>query len=194
MRLGRSFLVSLRGLLALVGFAIGFALPTFAQQTNTPDPQLREQLDALDKKDDEAFNAGNAAALAALYTEDAIEVTDQGPIYGRKAIEKHFGELFQNVHFSNYIVKADQYSPHILGTAGTEAWSNGEWSATISATIQGETFGPVQLKGYWSAIRAREGDVWKTRVLTLEHNPSIGSNRHRDAVPGDHPEQQIAAN
>jgi ketosteroid isomerase-like protein len=172
MRLGRSFLVSLRGLLALVGLATGFALPTFAQQTNTPDPQLREQLDALDKKDDEAFNAGNAAALAALYTEDAIEVTDQGPIYGRKAIEKHFGDLFQNVHFSNYIVKADQYSPHILGTAGTEAWSNGEWSATISATIQGETFGPVQLKGYWSAIRAREGDVWKTRVLTWNITPA----------------------
>jgi hypothetical protein len=30
-----------------LGLAIGFALPTFAQQTNTPDPQLREQLLAL---------------------------------------------------------------------------------------------------------------------------------------------------
>jgi hypothetical protein len=29
---------------ALVGLAISFALPTFAQQTNKPDPQLRERL------------------------------------------------------------------------------------------------------------------------------------------------------
>ena len=38
---------------ALVGLAISFALPTFAQQTNTPDPQLREQLLALAKKVDD---------------------------------------------------------------------------------------------------------------------------------------------
>ena len=34
-------------LLVLAGSAIGFGLPTFAQQTNTPDPQLRQMLDAL---------------------------------------------------------------------------------------------------------------------------------------------------
>ena len=32
--------------LALVGLAISLALPTFAQQTNTPDPQVIEQLNA----------------------------------------------------------------------------------------------------------------------------------------------------
>jgi ketosteroid isomerase-like protein len=164
--------MKIRLVVALLGSAISFALPAFAQQTNTPDPQLRDQLDALAKKNEQAYNNGDAAALAALYTEDAIEVTDQGPVYGRKAIEKHFVDLFQKIHFSNYIVKADQYSPHIIGTAGTEAWSNGEWSATISATIQGETFGPIQLKGYWSAIRAREGDVWKTRALTWNITPA----------------------
>ena len=38
---------------ALVGFAISFALPTFAQ-TNTSDQQLREQLATLGKKDVDA--------------------------------------------------------------------------------------------------------------------------------------------
>lgn len=46
-------------------------------------------LDALTQKTDEAYNDGDATALAALYTEDAVLVTDAGPIYGRKAIEKH---------------------------------------------------------------------------------------------------------
>jgi hypothetical protein len=40
--------MKIRFLLALVGLAISFALPTVAQQTNTPDPQLRQALDALD--------------------------------------------------------------------------------------------------------------------------------------------------
>jgi hypothetical protein len=35
--------MKIRLLLALVGSAMGVALPTFAQQTNTPDPQLRQQ-------------------------------------------------------------------------------------------------------------------------------------------------------
>jgi hypothetical protein len=41
-----------RFLCSLVGLAISLALPTFAQQTNTPDPQLREELLALTRKFD----------------------------------------------------------------------------------------------------------------------------------------------
>jgi hypothetical protein len=41
--------MKIRLLLALVGLAISFALSTFAQQTNTPDPQLRQQLLELAK-------------------------------------------------------------------------------------------------------------------------------------------------
>lgn len=37
-------------LLVLAGSAIGFGLPTFAQQTNTPDPQLRQCLMRSPKK------------------------------------------------------------------------------------------------------------------------------------------------
>jgi hypothetical protein len=36
--------MKIRCLLALVGLTISFALPAFAQQTNTPDPQLRQKL------------------------------------------------------------------------------------------------------------------------------------------------------
>ena len=34
-------------------------------------------------------------------------------------------------------------------------WETGAWSATI----QGQNFGPVGAKGYWSVIR--EGDDWE---------------------------------
>ena len=41
-------------LLAFVGLMIGFASPNFAQQTDTPDPQLRQMIDELAKKYAEA--------------------------------------------------------------------------------------------------------------------------------------------
>jgi ketosteroid isomerase-like protein len=158
--------MKIRSLLALVGLAISFALPTFAQQTNTPDPQLRQRLVALIKKYDEVFNKNEASALAAFFTEDAVFVTDAGPIYGREAIVKHFADLFQNVHFSNHLGKPDEYSPHIIGTDGKEVWATGSWSGTI----KGENFGPTQIKGFWSVLR--EGDDWKIRMLTTNVTPA----------------------
>jgi hypothetical protein len=36
--------MKMRAEVTLVALAISFALPTFAQQTDTPDPQLRQRL------------------------------------------------------------------------------------------------------------------------------------------------------
>jgi ketosteroid isomerase-like protein len=130
--------------LALVGLAISFASPTVAQQTNTLDPQIIEQLNASSKKIDEAFNNGDAAAMAALFTDDAVLVTDRGPIYGREAIEEYHAGLFMQFHFSNHLGKRDQYSPHIIGTAGNEVWSIGQWNTTMQGKNPGD---PIQLKG-----------------------------------------------
>jgi hypothetical protein len=87
----------------LLGLAIGFAVPAFAQQKDTPDPQLRQQFEANDKKLDEAWNNNDAAAVAALFTENAVLVTPKGPIYGREAIEKYYAGLFQKEHFSGHL-------------------------------------------------------------------------------------------
>jgi|HubBroStandDraft_6_1064221.scaffolds.fasta_scaffold2743079_1 SnoaL-like domain len=96
---------------ALVGLAIGFASTTLAQQTNTPpapaapatqeedtvDPQLAQLIRLLAVKFDEAFNNGDAAALATFYTEDAVYTTADGATYnGRKAIEYKYGLEFKN--------------------------------------------------------------------------------------------------
>ena len=152
--------MKIRFLFAIMGLAISFATLASAQQKDTVDPQVAEQLSALSKKTDEAFNKGDAAALAPLYTEDAVLVNDTGPIYGREAIVKHWAEVFKQVQFSNHLDKRDQNSPHIIGTTGNEAWSNGEWSTTL----KGEKFGPVDAKGHWIEIYRREGDTWKKRL------------------------------
>ena len=49
---------------ALAGLAIGFAVPTLAQEKDAVDPQTRQQLEAIDKIFDEAYNKNDAAAVA----------------------------------------------------------------------------------------------------------------------------------
>jgi len=160
--------------------AIGFTAPAFAQQKDTVDPQIIRQYAELSKKFDEAYNNNDAAALTACFTADAVLVNDTGPVYGREAIEKHFADVFKQVHVSNHIGQRDQYSPHILGT-GNEIWANGEWSLTF----QGKSGGPIQAKGHWSAIDTREGDAWKIRMLTWNVTPPPAASPSPTASPSN---------
>jgi len=66
--------MKIRLLLFLVGLAISFALPTFAQQKDVVDPKARQQIEAALMKFDDAFNKHDASAIAALYTPYAIQV------------------------------------------------------------------------------------------------------------------------
>jgi len=79
-----------RLLLTVAGMAMGFVLPAIAQQTNTSDPQTTQKLRAISKAYDEAVSNNDAAAVGALFTEDAVFVSDRGPIHGRQAIQPSF--------------------------------------------------------------------------------------------------------
>ena len=174
--------MKMRFIAALAGFAIGFALPTFAQQTKTPNPQLRQQLLALTKKFDEAWNNKDATALAALYTEDAVIVrNDGGPIYGREAIEKYWADVFQTVHYNEHMSRPEQYSPHIIGTWGNQVWSTGEFTETL----QVEKGGPTQIKGYWLDIDVREADALKFWVQTWNITPAPAATPSPTASPSN---------
>jgi ketosteroid isomerase-like protein len=159
--------MEIRLIVALIGLAISFISPTFAQKEDTVDPQLRQMIDTFAKKYAEAVNNNDAATLATFYAEDGVFVTDKGLVYGRKAIEKFYSDLFRNIHFSNYVSKADQYSPHIISSAGDRTWETGEWSCTIQVNS-----GPsMELKGYYSSIDTREGDDWKISMVTSNTTP-----------------------
>ncbi len=82
---------------------------------------------------------------------------------------------------SNHISKADQYSPHIIGTAGNEIWSKGEFSQTI----QSQNGAPIQLKGYWGSVTVREGDTWKTRMVTFNIAPAPAATPSPTATPSN---------
>ena len=138
---------------ALVGLAISFALPAFAQEKETVDPQIRQQLDALAKKFDEASNKADAAALAALFTQDAVEVAPEGLVYGRQALEKKYGEMFQKFHPTDHLNTIERV--YMLGkdTCMIIKWS---WGG---------------LKGYVTTINVHEGDNWLFRIATVNVTP-----------------------
>jgi uncharacterized protein (TIGR02246 family) len=152
----------------LVGLVVSIALSTFAQQKEpTLSEQDRQQLGALHKKWSEAENNNDAAALAALFTEDGVFVTDKGPVSGREAIKQWFADDFQEWRHSNHIHKLNSNSARIIDTAGNVTL-NGEFSLTV----QGKTGGPIPVKGYWSEIDTREGDDWKILMHTFNITPA----------------------
>jgi ketosteroid isomerase-like protein len=166
--------MKIRLLFALVGLAISFALPTYAQQKDTADARIAQQRDlvgdpkALDEfgslatQQSEAFTNKDAAAVAALFTEDAVLVAPDGIFSGRQAIEKRYEDTFQRWPFTTFNDPRDCH----LKAIDNAVWSFGEWGGTL----QGET-SPVFVQGYFSAIYVREGDAWKIRMLTLSERP-----------------------
>jgi len=80
----------MRLLLILAGSAIGFAVPLLAQEQNTVSPEVRQQIEEVLAKYEDAYNKRDAAAIAALYTADAAEVFEKeeagGSASGRETI------------------------------------------------------------------------------------------------------------
>jgi uncharacterized protein (TIGR02246 family) len=169
--------MKIRLAIPLVGLAISFALSSFTQQKDAiTDPQTTQKILAIAKAYDEAENNNDAAAIAALFTEDALFVTDKGLIYGRQAIEKWYADDFQEWHHSNKLTKSDLNSFHNMGD---NVASSGEWSVTV----QGKTGGPIHVQGYFSNILTREGNDWKIRMLTGNTTPAPAAAPSPESTP-----------
>jgi ketosteroid isomerase-like protein len=162
----------------LVGLAISYALPTYAQQKDLADPQTTQKILAGSKLASEAHNNRDAASFVALvYARDAVFLTPDRPIIGRQAIQKWFTDFFQSspLHPKNSIAKVDGNAFHLIGTAGNELWATGEYSETV----QGKNGEPIPVKSYNFWIYVREGEDWKILVDAWGLTPAtvIGPNK-----------------
>ena len=107
------------------------------KQESTIDPHKFQE------KYDEAINRNDAPSVGKLFTDDAIFVTDAGPVYGRQAIEKWYADMFQQFHPNDFKGKPDQNSPYAVGETGNEAWRIGEWSQRHADNIDEDGCGAV---------------------------------------------------
>ena len=137
-------------IITLAGLAIGFAVPAFAQEPNTVDPEVRQQIEAVLKKFDEAFSKHDAAAIADLFTLEAMEVGEKewgggGTVSGQQDIAKRYAADFAS-------------SPPDLVSKLIQVYAIGGEVSTILEWIRGG------LKGYNVRIYVRGADTWNIRL------------------------------
>lgn len=92
------------------------------------DPKTEQEIRAFIRAYEKSFNANDAPALAALCTEDAVQIGPEGPISGRQAIEKKYVDLFRESHPSNIVCTID-----LVGMLGNVSWNSGAWGCTLHA-------------------------------------------------------------
>ena len=141
--------MKMRSLLALAGLVFGFTWLGVGQEQNTTDPEVRQQIEAATMKLGEAINKHDAAAVAALYTQDATQVwsflAEGGVTSGQQAIEKRYAVEFASSpgEFAAKLVQVYPVGSEISAIA-EKSW--GRW------------------KDYIAWIYARDADTWKIRM------------------------------
>jgi ketosteroid isomerase-like protein len=144
--------MKLRLLLTLAGLAISPVVSAIAQEQNTVDPNVYQQIEAAHLRFGEAYNKHDAAATAALFTADAIQVREWesagGVASGQQAIEKRYEAQLESVP-GKLVRKLIQVCPI------------GDEICAISAFTHPN---PPGKPGYCVAIYVRELDEWKIRT------------------------------
>jgi ketosteroid isomerase-like protein len=166
--------MKIRFLLVLVGLAISFALPIFAQdkaaipavpnpfQPIPAGPALVQQLEVINEKMDEAFNKHDAGAVAAFYTENAILSSPRGNASGREnasglpAIEKHYANLFE------------RFSPSDRATKMNYVYAFGGDLCAMGGSTETIT-GHQQSGGYLLNVYTPVRGTWKIRVAVFKY-------------------------
>jgi hypothetical protein len=133
-------------LLALTGLAIGFALPTFAQEQKTVDPKVRQEIEAVETAFQDAYKKHDAAAIAALHTQDAVELrTWQGSFFGQEAIQKMY-----EADFPQHLGKMDNKIVQVIPV-------NAEICAIINTNVGGNI-------GHVARVYVFRVSTWKIRM------------------------------
>ncbi len=111
---------------------------------------LRAEIEATNVKWIEAFNAGDAAGLTALYTEDATMLPASGElIVGRAAIE-----AYRAAEFMASTTRAISATTIEVGGSGDLAYEIGRW---VDAEVLADG-GEVETRGTYVVVWKRNAD------------------------------------
>ena len=120
---------------------LGSASFVGAQETPAPLDKLLEHWEA-------SFNAGDYAAMAAVYTEDAIRMPPGEELMRGPAAIAERSQIF-----AGFTVELNSYSGLVDGDLGT-SWG----TYKLVGTIEGE---PVTIEGRWMNAVKNTSDGWK---------------------------------
>jgi uncharacterized protein (TIGR02246 family) len=134
--------------LVLAGLGLGPAVAG-AQTAAAADPAVLKVADDYTK----ATLAGDVKAIAALYTEDGIELPpNHPPVKGRAAIEAYYTEQFASAKATSFVLTHWESATH-----GSAAFDVGAYKQTMKpgdAAAMSDT-------GKYAVILKKVGGVWK---------------------------------
>ena len=139
-----------RILLALAGLAAGLITAAFSQDEVTPE--IRQQIEALNQKLDEAINNHDPAGCAACCIATGVVVTPVGTFVGQQEIEKCYAGVFQRFGtLSHQVDKIAHLYNFYSDLCGFTTYSN-----NVGGCVR-------------SIIYTPEGDTWKIRVMVVKY-------------------------
>ena len=139
--------------------AILVILPAGSPSAQQSHLDTRYQIEQMAATFTEHYNKQDAAALASMFTKDALRVSSDGTAVsaGPQAIEESFNTQFK-AGLAHIELVVDQVSPFGADAAVT--------IGKYQLTGQGRS-GPLKMDGHWTEVEVREGGVWKIRLLTV---------------------------
>ena len=129
-----------------IALALALPFPALAQAGST---DLRTQMAKLDQAWQTAYNAGDAAALAAQYTEDAkVIAPEHAAVSGRAAIQAFFAEDIA------------QGAKNTLTTE--EVFGGGDFTIVVGGWTATKADGTHLDHGMYVTVYKKVDDSWKT--------------------------------
>jgi uncharacterized protein (TIGR02246 family) len=108
-----------------------------------------------------AYDAGDAAALAGMFTQDGVFNAPSGAVVkGREAIEKALAGRMKAGWTKETVTTND------AGAAGNAVWAAGDYALIASGEVAGKQTG-----GHFGWVIVRDGDVWHVTMLTANVTP-----------------------
>jgi uncharacterized protein (TIGR02246 family) len=121
----------------------------------------RKTADEFAAKWVKAYDAGDAASLAGLFTADGVFNAPSGAVVkGRNAIEKALAGRMKAGWTKETVTTTD------AGAVGNAVWAAGEYGLTGSGEVAGKQSG-----GRFGWVLVHEGDVWRVVMLTANVTP-----------------------
>jgi len=141
------------------------AAPAAARQKQIASTRAEQQIESLVKRQKDFLVKKDAAALAGLFTDDAVYATASGDVFsGRAKILDYYSKTIPALG-DNFTRESTTDEIHVLGTT---AWAFGH-GRTVIRTQEGV----ADLKDHWAAIYEIAGGEWKIRALSLGENVAL---------------------
>ena len=152
--------------IVLVFAVVALVRADIAAQSAAPNPAVVAVADAYAK----AALAGDAKAIAAMYTEDAMELPpNHPPVKGRAAIQAYYEAEFAGAKVSTFTLTHWESAVH-----GEAAFDVGGYTQTVTPAQAGAA--GMNDTGKYTVILKKVGSAWKVAyaIYNSDNPPAMG--------------------